>query len=199
MPTEVICLWTLQSAASAARRSHDTTTAADVGGATLWPPASSSAAVGLGPAAGGGGATQPLPPTSVARVTTCVHWGAGWPIDAVTAAQWHRRVEWCTGTINTLAIQTLCRCISSAILLRAGAPGAACSQATRHMTGINCHISFICLDISDDIWLVYDCMYHLYDTMSYPVIWQVYDGHMTTYVIYLSYTCHIYVISLDPT
>ena len=42
-------------------------------------------------------------------------------------------------------------------------------------------------------------MYHLYDTMSYPVIWQVYDCHMTTYVIYLSYTCHISVISLDPT
>ena len=45
VPTEVVCFWTLQSAASAARRSHDTTTAADVGGATLWPPASSSAAV----------------------------------------------------------------------------------------------------------------------------------------------------------
>ena len=45
------------------------------------------------PAGGGGGATPPLPPTSVERVTTCVHWGAGWPIDAVTAAQWHQRVE----------------------------------------------------------------------------------------------------------
>ncbi len=45
------------------------------------------------PAAGGGGTTPPLQPTSMARVTTCVHWGAGWPSDAVTAAQWHRRVE----------------------------------------------------------------------------------------------------------
>ena len=51
--------------------------------------APAAATVGVG----GGGATPPLPPTSVARVTTCVQWGAGLPSDAVTAAQWHRRVE----------------------------------------------------------------------------------------------------------
>ena len=56
----------------------------------LAPAAAAAATVGVG---GGGGATPPLPPTSVARVTTCVHWGAGWPSDAVTAAQWHRRIE----------------------------------------------------------------------------------------------------------
>ncbi len=52
--------------------------------------APAAAAVGVG----GGGATPPLPPTSVARLTTCVHWGAGrsgWP--EPTAAQWLRHVE----------------------------------------------------------------------------------------------------------
>ncbi len=32
------------------------------------------------------GTTPPLPPTSVARLTTCVHWGAGWPRDGCPVA-----------------------------------------------------------------------------------------------------------------
>jgi hypothetical protein len=92
------CLLPDSARLSAARRSHDTTstTAADVGGATLWPPASLSAQIlqlwlASAPAAaavgvGGGGATPPLPPTSVARLTTCVRWGAGWPRDGCPVA-----------------------------------------------------------------------------------------------------------------
>ena len=60
--------------------------------ATAKPPALATAGPGWSAAAA---YPAPLPPTrtSVVRVTTCVQWGAGWPSDAVTAAQWHRRVE----------------------------------------------------------------------------------------------------------
>ena len=90
---------------------------------------------------------------------------------------------------------SVCRCISSAILLRAGAPGAACSQATSHMTGINCHIWFICLDSSrwhmTGICLYVPSIWQHVVSSDMTGIWRSYDYLCHIPVIYLSYICHI--------
>ncbi len=203
--TEVVCFWTLQpeSAASAARRNHDTTTAADVGGATLWPPASSSAAVACPRRRYRGRRRRRRKTATVADVGGASYhllplgcWLAqrrrdGCPVASTCWVMQCDNKHPCNPTWNSVCRR--CRCISSAIVLRAGAPAlkqhviwqtyiVIYQSYASHMTGIYWYIPPIM------IWHHVRVVSESSDTSMTGIC----DSQMTTHVIWLSYTCHIH-------